>query len=183
MSEKDTKETKALSRQEVMQKAMADALPGTIRPTDGFVMEEVGADNLWVTLAETKKKKWPQGYDGKPPVIQGFLVGVDQLKNKDGKVDPETGEVRVNRFFNLIATTDRIPVTDSSDKARFAKMGEMVSLSKRDRLEKLEEIAERPGMWEVQIEPTIEKDIGGGQSLWLFNIASRQVVDGNGKPV
>lgn len=141
---------------------------------DGFEVVQVGGETKWVDLEQFQEEGAEAGKPckGNGRMIEGTLMGVQEIE----ALNTRTKEIE-KRFFYNIQLTKPCPVTykneDNVDVQEDAQPGDIVALGERSKLAFLHDLATDGGIYQVRIIPHSKIGIGGGQTLWTFNIGKK----------
>lgn len=167
----DTPDTRALSK-----KDKATMIPKELKPfvEEGYDVIQVGGTTKWVDMEafaeEGAGRNEPCKSNGR--IIEGVLLG----KQGIDAIDPRTKEI-VHRYFFNFQLLSPCPVNykdeDGSDIEEDAMPGDIVALGERSKLAFLHQLCDDGGMYQLRIVPHSRIPIGGGQTLWTFNIGKK----------
>lgn len=147
---------------------------------DGFEMIQTGGVSKWLNL---------KAFQADPNAATNVAVKANgkyfkaALLSRQEMTDENSAEenadgVRVRYFYNVRLLTP-CPVTvkdeNGQSKEEMAQPGEIISVGERHALKALKEMAEDGGQYVVVIRPHSRIKIGGGHTMWTFDMAKKTI--------
>lgn len=153
----ETKELTTLAKTDLTQAAGISV--------DDLEVVQTGGILKWIDLSPfADDENW------RSKAFAGVLVGMDSIPMPEGK----------DREYYLIRLVSPCPVTyrdeDRTNVAEVAQAGEIVALAHRDKLRTLRDMATDGGTYLVVIRPHSKIKIGGGHTMWTFDIARKVIM-------
>lgn len=136
----------------------------------GYDVVESGEILKWVALDDSGTFTDDEG-NTHPIVIEGVLIGREVIRDED-----DDGEERERHAFSIrIIRPCPVEYKDEngSKVQEVAQPGEIVTMSSRERLKKLEGWVDDGGVHQVFIKPTRKVKIGKGRTMWLFAVGEK----------
>lgn len=180
MAQKETKvETKLEEPKTNGTQAMVKArpqVPAELRPfvDEGFEVVSTGGATRWVDMEKFRETGSRQGAPckGNGKVIAGILMDMQKIAG----INQETGEVETRFFYNLQLVAP-CPVIYKDEGGipheEEAKVGEVVALGERSKLEWMRECATDGGMYQILIVPHSKIPVGKGRTMWTFTAGKK----------
>lgn len=149
---------------------------------DGAETISMGGVTKWVDLRAFQED--PNAAQNKPVKGNGKAFAGALLSRQEIEVsDSESGEVKADgtkvRFFYLLRLAAPCPVTYKNEEKETieetAEVGEIVAIGERHHLRPLRDLCEDGGLYVLVIQPHSRIKIGGGQTMWTFNIVKKTV--------
>ncbi len=149
---------------------------------EGAETISMGGVTKWVDLRAFQED--PNAAQNKPVKGNGKAFAGALLSRQEIEVsDSESGEVKADgtkvRFFYLLRLAAPCPVTYKNEEKETieetAEVGEIVAIGERHHLRPLRDLCEDGGLYVLVIQPHSRIKIGGGQTMWTFNIVKKTI--------
>ena len=110
---------------------------------------------------------------GNGKAFAGALLSRQEIEDKP---DKDTGEVKI-RYFYLLRLVAPCPVSykdENKDEVKeVAQAGEIVAIGERHGLKPLADLCNDGGLYIIAIKPHSRVKIGGGQTMWTFDVVKK----------
>jgi hypothetical protein len=175
-----TKTTTAAALDQTMQVVKAAEIDVSTVDMEGAETIAMGGVTKWVDLRKFQAD--PNAPQGEPVRGNGKAFAGALLSRQEIEVDDkQAGEVKADgtkvRFFYLLRLAAPCPVTykdeDKETVEETAEVGEIVAIGERHHLRPLRELCDDGGLYVLVIQPHSRIKIGGGQTMWTFNIVKK----------
>lgn len=189
MTEEAKRETKELAKRS--QAAQLDQTMAVVKAAeiDVSTVNMEGAETIamggvtkWVDLRKFQED--PDAGQGEPVRGNGKAFAGALLSRQEIEVDDkQAGEVKADgtkvRFFYLLRLAAPCPVTykdeDKETIEEVAEVGEIVAIGERHHLRPLRDLCDDGGLYVLVIRPHSRVKIGGGQTMWTFDIVKKTI--------
>lgn len=184
-----SEETKALAKKVAQQQLDQTMTVVKAAEIDLETIDMEGAETIsmggvtkWVDLRAFQID--PTAAQSEPVKGNGKAFAGALLSRQEIEVDPEdAGEVKSDgtkvRFFYTLRLAAPCPVSYKDENKvtvrEVAEVGEIVAIGERHHLRGLRELSEDGGLYVLVIQPHSRISIGGGQTMWTFNIVKKTV--------
>jgi hypothetical protein len=143
----------------------------------GYDIIQTGGTTRWVNLRMFQEDPGtPQGKPakGNGMFIEGVLLDRQEIADDKGE-ENQDGEL-VRNFYN-IRLLNTCPVSYKDDNKvtveEIAVAGDVVAIGERSKLSMFRQWSEDGGLYQVIIQPHSRIAIGGGHTMWTFNVGRK----------
>lgn len=146
----------------------------------GAEVIQSGGLTKWVDLRKfmaDPKAGDKEAVAGTGAAFAGALLSRQEIPVKD----TDSGEVKADgtkvRFYYLLRLVSPCPVAykdeNKNDVEEVAQPGEIVAIGERDKLRPLRDLCEDGGLYVIVIKPHSRIKIGGGHTMWTFDLVKK----------
>lgn len=184
-----TEETKELAKRAIvgqLDQTMSVVQAANIDPAnvdmEGAETISMGGVTKWVDLRkfqDNPNAAQNQAVKGNGKAFAGALLSRQEIEVDED----QSGEVKADgtkvRYFYLLRLASPCPVTYKNEEKETieetAEMGEIVAIGERHHLRALRDLCDDGGLYVLVIRPHSRVKIGGGQTMWTFDIVKKTI--------
>lgn len=173
-----------MADEKALEKRRATGLVGEISAElegvnfEGAEVIATGGVTKWVDLREFMDD--PDAGDKDPVKGNGkTFAGVLLSRERFGGEETAVEDKKVRHFYRLrlVAPCPVVFKDENKDEiSEIAKVGEIVCIGERHHLKLLQPLCEDGGEYLIAIRPNSRIAIGGGQTLWTFDVVKKTLV-------